>query len=147
MEIKEVVDYKPLVEECFTSDNGYLANHYASEKGLEACINITVSEISHLPIYSLYKILHNDEIVGMFGIENNTVLNPFFIKPEFRKKQYVGPILNLMQSKMKHTYYMGLYDKNTPIMKFFLQNGGTIDFSGTYNGQVVHIMKFENGKM
>lgn len=148
MQVEEVrhSDYHSLIIECFSSDPEYLQYHYAAEKGLEACILITVNELSSAQSYSLYRVKNEkEETVAMFGVENNEVLNPFFIKPEGRRKEVVGPLLESIKGHLNKNWMIGVYDRNEPIKKFFLKNDGKVDRHIIYNGQLVHVLVFENG--
>lgn len=142
-----VENYNSLITECFSSDPNYLKFHYEGAKGLDACIEITVNELKAAPSECLFKVVDGDKTVAMFGVENGNMLNPFFIKPEFRKKEFVGPILELVRSKLTKNYMMGLYDVNEPIKNFMLKNGGSISITGVYKGHLVHILEFSNGSV
>lgn len=145
---KEVLDYESLIVECFSSDPDYLKYHWASDKGLEGCIQITIDELSNSNNHILYKVcLEDGSIVGMFGVEDGETLNPFFIKPEARKREIIGPFLECVRSKLKTSYIMGIYDKNEPIKAFMLKNGGNIIKSGILRGHLVHVLKFDNGSL
>lgn len=142
-----VENYESLVRECFSSDPDYLKFHWASDQGLESCIKITVDELSGSNKHVLYEICLDGLIVGMFGVEDGKNLNPFFIKPEARKKEIIGPFLECVRSKLTLSYIMGVYDKNEPIKAFMLKNGGSIIQTGILRGHLVHVLKFDNGSL
>lgn len=147
MEAVACNDKKPLIRECFESDENYLKFHFKSDQGLESCIEITFSEINNLDNYNLYKVIDGADTVGMFGIENENVLNPFFIKPNFRNSKYVGKFLDLVYKKLKKEAYIGLYERNVPIIKFFQKNGATYVSEGLYNDQKVIVYKLSLGEL
>lgn len=147
MEIKEVTDRKKLIGECFSSDRAYIHTHKLANKGLDACINCTFGEIKDLPNYKLFAFIEDNNVVGMFGIENNTVLNPFFIKPIYRNRYNIGQALNMVRSMLNKKYIMGLYDRNPKAIEFFKKNGGNVLTKGLDQGEPTTILIFENGRL
>lgn len=145
MHIIKSNDIKKIITECFGSDNNYIKYHWASDKGLESCIEITFNELKDLENYSFFEVYNEDKLIGMFGVDENVVLNPFFIKPEFRKKEYVKDFWNLVKNELNKTFLVGLYTKNEPVIKFFLKNGGKIVAENNYNNQSIAILQLDCG--
>lgn len=140
-------DIYQTVEDCFTSDPDYIKYHWASNLGTQKCVEITVNELKNTGNYQLWKVVEGSEIIGMFGVENSVVLNPFFIKPKFRKKVYVSQFLDLVLGQLKKNWYIGLYTKNLPVINFFNKLGGKPTVKGKWNRQKVVIYEFSNGRM
>lgn len=148
MQASPSINNKELIAECFSSDPNYISNHWASDQGLDSCIEITNKELSECLDHQLFQVILEDgKVAAMFGIENNNILNPFFIKPKYRKKEFIGPLMKIVQSKLNKTYFMGLYSKNKPVMDFFLKNGGRVKAKGSFHDQPVTILMFENGSI
>lgn len=148
VELTNKLNWNELIAECFSSDSNYIKYHWAADTGLDNCIKITEKELGQATNYSLFKIKNEDnQIIGMFGIEKQSILNPFFIKPKFRKKEYIEQVMKKIKDNLKKEWYIGLYSQNTPIVSFFEKNNGIIIQEGIWNNKEVKIYKFNNGNL
>lgn len=118
MESIQVCDYKNIILECFSTDKDLIEKwHIVSGSGLENCTNKTVDDLKEFKV-NVYKLTQDNKLIGYFGIENNTHLTGFFIKPEFRNKEIIQEFWNIVDSKFNNTYMIGIFKKNVPAMKF-----------------------------
>jgi hypothetical protein len=129
MKIIEVLNYKPLLKECFESDPILLEKfHIYAGQGLDACVNKTYQDLQEMNV-TLFKIEKNSELVGYFAKElfdSKEYLTGFFIVPKFRTKEFKNEFWNLIKKEFKPSFFCGLFEKNIPANKFIKSNGGKI---------------------
>lgn len=141
-------DKRSLIAECFASEEElYNKWHYKAGEGLEACIDATYNDVKDLQNYILYRMLIEDKTIGMFGIEQDIYLTGFFIKPEYRRKEIISEFMKLVNSKLKNTWCVGLYNKNTRAIDFLTKNGAVKTFELMKNNQAVSMYTMFSGEL
>lgn len=129
MNYKEEKNYKPVLEDCFITDETLLSKyHIESGKGLDVCVNKTFNDFnkSYFPL-TFYTLLNEEKIVGYFCVEHLEkikCLSGFFIKPSFRNEAIKKEFWNIVSKEMQNDFLCGLYLKNIPAIKFIEKKGG-----------------------
>lgn len=119
-------DYKDILSECFSSDKDLLDKwHIESGTSLENCVNRTYNDLKQLNI-EFYPLYEDSKLIGYFCKEevyNLSFLTGFFIKPEYRKKEYIKEFWNIVNNKFNNKqFYAGIYEKNIPAINFLKRN-------------------------
>lgn len=137
-------DFKPIIKECFSSDNELLEKyHIYSGKGIDSCVEKTFQDLSSLKDnYKFFKVISEDKLVGFFGIEkveNLIGLSGFFIKPEYRKNKQ--EFWKLIKKEMNYKPFLcGIFKKNTRAINFLKSMSGKV----ILNTSEVLIFRMEN---
>lgn len=112
MTTEEVTSYKTIISECFESDPELIEKwHIEAGSSLENCINRTFNDLNKFNV-TFYKLNIDNKLVGYFGVEGNSFLTGFFLKPEFRTKKYILEFWNIVDSKFDNSYMIGIFQKN-----------------------------------
>lgn len=129
MNAHRIDDYKNLLSEFFESDNELIEKwHIESGNGLKACINRTHQDLRVADV-DFYVLIENNKNIGYFGIEKNTFLTGFFIKPEYRKKECIQMFWNIVNNHFENKpFYCGLYTKNERALNFLFKAGAKVLF-------------------
>ena len=122
-------NYKLIIEDCFKTDQELLNKwHIESGNGLENCVIRTYNDLINANV-KVYSLKENNNLIGFFGIEESTYLSGFFIKPEYRKKEYITQFWNIVNKEFNNKkFYSGIYKKNNKAYNFLLKNNGKIAF-------------------
>lgn len=121
MNSKEVIDYKTIILDCFNSDPELIQKwHIESNSSLENCVNRTYTDLKKYKV-NFYKLSIENTLVGYFAIENNKFLTGFFLKPEFRTKDYIIDFWNIVDNKFDNSYMIGIFKKNEKARNFLLK--------------------------
>lgn len=145
MVAQKVLDYKNIITDCFATDPELLEKwHICSPASLEHCVENTINALKQNQV-SVYKLTINEKVIGYFGQEyfnNQGYLTGFFIKPEYRTKEYILEFWNILNHEFNNKpYYCGIYKINTPALKF-LQRAGGIQAWENSNGSVFIMMNW-----
>lgn len=98
--------------------------------------------------FAFYILKESEKEVGFYGKEtykDQRFLTSFFIRPEFRKKEYVEQFWNEVRDKVgAGSYYTGIYSKNTRAAKFLHNNGEMIMESIDKQGHAYQVFEILN---
>lgn len=116
-----------MLKECFALDEALLSiYHVHAGKGLDACVNKTMEDLKNVDkSFTFFNVFKDKKHIGFYGwesINNINYINTIFIRPEFRKKEYVSQFVSLLDKP----FFTGLYAKNLPAISFYLKQGGRI---------------------
>lgn len=140
MEVKLLENFKPLLKECFSTDDNLInLYHIKATKGLEACVTDTYDLLKDCNV-KIYALRNDKENIGYFGVEGGNFLTGFFIKPSYRNKENIVEFWKIVDSYMPSVYYSGVYKKNIPAVKF-LSRRGTIKLEFENKGYYFEINK------
>lgn len=124
----QVLDYKPILNQCFDKDSNLVSQwHIEAGNGLENCVNRTYNDLQNLKV-EFFKIEQDDRLVGYFAKEkyqNLNCLTGFFLMPEFRTEDGRKEFWQIIQQEFNGPFLCGLYDKNEPAKKFVESQGAT----------------------
>ena len=143
MYLKEVLDYKNIILECFKTDPELIEKwHIESNNNLEICVDRTFNDMKQANV-KFYKLEINNEIIGYFGHEicgSTDYLTGFFIKPKYRNSEYIKQFWNNVYNIFNNKpFYCGIYRKNKKAYDFLIKNKGIIVLST----EEVIVMKFK----
>lgn len=148
---EEVSDIKQLLEECFATDIDLMNRyHIEAPAPLFACVERTYKDLLSCPDIIFYKIYELSKIIGYFCKEKdrygNMYLTGFFIKPEYRKADYIKSFWDIVDKEIGEDYFIGLYKKNKRAVDFVVRGGAEFFFEGidiTGNDYVSYKMKIK----
>lgn len=142
-------DKKSLITECFASEEElYNKWHYRAGDGLEVCIDATYNDVKDLQDYTLYRMfIEDNKTIGMFGIESNIYLTEFFVKPEYRNKEIISKFMKLVNSKLKKTWCVAIYNNNTRAIDFLVKNSAIKTFELMKNNQQLSVYTMFSGEL
>ncbi len=114
--------------ECFSTDQDLIDEyHITSGTDVETCVKRTLTDLFLCKDLKIYAIYVNEKLAAYFGEEENCQLlfmTGFFIKPEFRNRFFVTKFWMNVRSVFDYaTFYVGVYTKNKPALKFLNQEG------------------------
>lgn len=138
-------NYSSLIFECYETDNELIEKWHTENSNLEKCVEFEIDYLKTNNV-SVYKLLDDSkETVGYFGeqfINNTNYLTGFFIKPEYRKKQYIKEFWNIVNLLFENqVFYAGLHKKNERAINFLLKNNALKVFE--YDNSIFFMMNWE----
>jgi hypothetical protein len=129
MRAEVVKDYKPILSQCFSTDDDLLNKwHIVAGKGQAACVEKTFLDLQDAKV-KFFKILHDESLAGYFCKEifgDKQYLTGFFLMPEFRNEAMRLRFWAIIEMNFKLPFYCGLYEKNVPANKFIQSQGGKL---------------------
>ena len=127
MRIEKTQNYRPVLHECFKSDEELLKQwHIFAGKGLSACVERTFRDLQIASV-QFFKVVVADELVGYFAKEacgDKEYLSGFFLMPDMRTDEVKKTFWNLVRSQFDQPFFCGLWEKNIPACKFIESRGG-----------------------
>src|ERR1700692_827256 len=99
MKAIQVEDYKPILAESYATDQDLIEKwHIEAGQGLEKCIEREFKDLvdANVKVFSVTK---SEKLIGYFGRElfnSEQYLTSFFVKPEFRKREYISEFWSLL---------------------------------------------------
>lgn len=132
MNIIKVQNFEKYIREFFPLDK-HLMDYYHIEagKGVELCVNRTVKDLKDCKDgLNFFLVTLDNKEIGFFGTEkldNLNILTTIFIKPEYRKKEFVSEFWNKINQYFEYkSFLVGVYDHNTPAILFYRKNNGKL---------------------
>lgn len=123
----KIDQYQDIMRECYLEDEELLTKwHINAKYGKESCIKRSIDEMENRNNLKFFTISNENEIVGFYGTEMDCFLSTFFVKPKYRKKEYMKEIWEIMTNSFQSTFHSALYSKNTKAIDFLKKNGGNI---------------------
>lgn len=149
MDYEKVSDLKDILEECFATDLDLLNRYHIEAPAiLSTCVKRTYDDLMACDDIVFYKVFENNNLIGYFCKEkdkyDNKYLTGFFLKPVYRKSEYVKRFWDIVDKEIGEDYLIGLYEKNSRAVKFVERGGGEVFFRGVDdkgNGFVSYKMK------
>lgn len=130
------------VEECFGSDQALISTfHIYSGRPLGECVDKTVSDLNKAETtFQFYQVKEGPKLAGFFGIERGYYLTTIFIHPDYRAKDKIGQVWELIASHFPEEFYTAVFSKNTRAVKFYTRNGA-VHSESTADGHPITIFK------
>lgn len=144
----KINNYQDIIRECFLEDEELTSIwHINAGLGSESCINRTIDEINQAGDNLKFFVIKNDkDILGFYGTELDCYLTTFFVKPRYRKKEYMKDIWEIMIKDLPKTFHSSLHVKNTKAIDFFKKNGGSVYSTIIHNNEPVLMFIFNKEK-
>jgi hypothetical protein len=141
----EVSNDLQIVRTMFSLDQDLIEKyHIYAGKGLEACCDKTIEDLKKADeSFKLFSIKDEDEIIGFFGKERTNYLNTIFIHPEYRTKEKMGEIWELIKSEFPKVFYTALYKVNERAINFYLRNKGKVIKEMNVNNNLIVLLEIE----
>jgi hypothetical protein len=122
-----IQSYRDVLFECFSEDEAFLNRwHIEAGKGINACVDTTLADLQLSN--ATFCIVHEEsDLVGYFAKEvlpESTFLCAFFVRPKYRTKEFLQQFWQLVKSHFNSSFYVGLFDRNIPAIKFISKNNG-----------------------
>lgn len=127
------------VSECFSTDQD-LIDHYhtVAGTGLENCIQRTLEDIKLASPDFLFNTVNQDgQLVAYFCKDTDEYLAEIFVKPLYRKKEFMKDFWDQIVNSMKDPFYTAIYKKNTPAIEFYSKHGKIIQELDLDDGHAV----------
>lgn len=111
----------------------------------KSCEELAKHNADDLLVYggNFYTIKNDNEVIGFFGhtqVQFLEYLSIFFVKPNFRKKEYISQIWKLINDNFNNKPFITFtYKKNIPANHFFQKN---CDYSENLKLNNLDINKF-----
>lgn len=144
--IKELKDYESFLKLCYASDDELInLYHVESGKGLDACLQKTLSDFDKASDFRFNIVNDGDEVVGYFGEETFDVykaLCGFFIFPKYRNQQGRKLFMDTIKERLDSDFYAGVGAKNFKAVNFLFNGGGKIEYTVVQEQQLFYLFKF-----
>lgn len=115
------------IRECFASDPDLLSQwHIAAPASLDVCVGKTLHDIETTfdrPSFRFYRAYEGDKLVGYWGTEFGQYINLIFVKPEFRRREFMREFWDAVECSLEPTFFTAVYAKNLPAVKFYSKLG------------------------
>lgn len=136
---------KSVILESFKTDQELIDTyHVVSGSGLDNCVNKTFNDLNKAdPSFKFYLLEDNNKQLGFFGKEYSNYLTTIFIHPDYRNKQSVSKIWNLIKNEFTTPFYTAIYKKNTRALNFYLKNNGRIIREDVYENNPFVLIEFK----
>lgn len=125
--IKNIQD---LVTICYSEcDRSRELYHDYAGFSVKECSANFAEKLNSLNGYDFYLVYDNSELIGYFGtteIDNLDCLYTFFVRPKFRKSDYLKKYWKLIESKFDGNFFAGVYSSNQPAKSFLTKSGGQL---------------------
>jgi hypothetical protein len=126
MDVIKCIDHRATLTECFASDKELITKWHIASGKLEDCVERTFKDMADAKI-EMFKLIEDNKCVGYFGLEGDSFLSGFFLKPEFRSKKDINNFWNIIDNVFDNKpYYSGVYLKNTRAIKFLSKKGRVV---------------------
>lgn len=119
---------KEILTELLATDKDLLSiYHIEAPNTVEVCVNRTFNDLQDAKV-EVILIKENEEVIGYYGIEKGIYnnLTGFFLKPNFRTKEQIIKFWNEIDKNFDKDYFVGIYKKNIPAIKFLKKKSTTI---------------------
>lgn len=133
----EIKDYDGILDKFYWEDPELIKYYHIVSNGnntiddLNRCVNDTLNVFKVATAFKFFKLSDNKGLIGYFGTqqtENHSMLSGFFIRPKYRKKQYVRKFWRIIDNNFGgKTYFCGVYAKNTRALAFLDKKGEPYD--------------------
>ena len=128
MKVQKTTDYKSILMDCYSDDEYFLRNYVRNAPTtLENCVNLGLEDFAKAIDFTMYAIYVDGKLAAYFGKElmakKSDYLHGFFIKKEFRTKEFITKFWKVWKSKFKSQVFCGLYKFNYPAIKFLKKRG------------------------
>lgn len=137
---------KDIIKKYFSMDKDLITTyHLVSGTNLDTCINQTFNDLQPVDnTFKFFEILEDNKEFGYFGYERNaTYLTTIFVNPEYRNKDNMFKLWNLIKSQLEPKFETAIYKKNTRALNFYLKNGANIVREGIHNNTIYVLLEFK----
>lgn len=143
---KEIDDFLPIIEHCYSQDEEELLKiwHRADEKNYKDMAKNAEEDLRMSPHFTFCAIYDGANLVGYFGkesLEHVVSMPTFFICPEYRPKK--KEVFDFIKSNMPSTFFAGIHSCNGRAKRFFEKHGGKLVMIQERDGYTGYIYKFE----
>lgn len=145
-------DYYRLLRAMYAEDLALLQTfHQNAGLGLDSCVSETLAQTS--PDSNFYKVeMPDGTLVGYFvaakPVENQDVMEGFFIRKQFRQKIYQDAFMELINETFANDFFTSTGSNNYRAIKFLLKyNYQIANPSFDFNGKNIVILKATNTKV
>lgn len=119
---KKVTDYYSVIKQCYSEDPELLEKyHVLAPDTLENCSKDTYNILEKW-CKDFYIVFNDTELIGYFGKHTEIdldVLSTIYVRPKFRKKEFMGNFWKLINNSFDKEFYTGIYKKNTRCADFY----------------------------
>lgn len=128
MKLKKIKLEYSVIEDNFKLDKDLIENYHIEDgNDYRKCSKRTYEDLLKChESFNFYGIFLNEELIAFFGTEFDHYVNTIFVKPQYRKKQYMSIIFNKIKETVGNKFYTALYEKNKRAINFYIKNGGQV---------------------
>lgn len=116
------------VRECFATDPELLEKwHIAAPGTLDQCVEKTAKDAEGFDLsFRFYLAFVGEELVGYWGTEWDRYLNLIFVKPNYRKPNFMKDFWKYIKRSMNGRFATAVYARNLPAIGFYSKHGKKI---------------------
>lgn len=139
IEIINKSEYEETIKSLFSEDPLLINKfHINFGKGINSCVERTVSDMMSFENYILFGIKHEGKIISFFGketINENDFLTGFFIKVNYRVKDFVLRFWEIVENTFKSkNLFSCVYEHNKRAIDFLSKKGSIF---GKHNNVII----------